>query len=222
MNNKRKLFISGAIFLLFLNITMVNVYGDSNTIAVLERKIKILDKIQSQESYTQMLIGKLESDWPKLFTAKTSDDLFNKYSFITWYIDEESKKDLKKDINKHLYYIEYKKLLQDNLLPAKKVTTIDLKIDAYAGDTIAVTATYDVLLKNGVNRTLEVTLKAKNESLDFSPSFNTRERTLIPIETEEEYLELIYKSKMLHSIHAIRKLSKDQFNFLFDLKPDAY
>lgn len=189
--------------------------------ASLERKIKILEKVQIKESYTQVLIGKLEADWPKLFAAKSVDDLFNKYAFTTWHIDSEARTRLKAQLKNHSYYLEYEQLLKKGLLPAKKTVLQDLKIDSYSGDIIAVSGNYDVTLKDGTAKTFSVTLKAKKESLSyFSPMFNIEEGEGITAESKEKELDLQYKFQLLNSIDTIRKLSKEQLYFLFDLKKD--
>ncbi|CAH1054815.1 hypothetical protein [Paenibacillus pseudetheri] len=196
-------------------------HAQTKSAKILERKIKILEKVQIQESYTQVLIGKLESDWPKLFSAKSVDDLFNKYAFITWYIDDDARIRLKAQLNKHTYYLEYEKLLKKGLLPAKKTSLKNLEIESYSSDIIAVSGTYDVILRDGSNKTFEVTLKAKKESLSyFSPMFNIEEGSGISTNSKDEELDLQYKFQLLNSIDTIRKLSKEQLYFLFDLRMD--
>lgn len=198
------------------SLTVVNAQSKS---ASLERKIKILEKVQIKESYTQVLIGKLESDWPKLFTAKSVDDLFNKYAFTTWYIDSEARSRLKAQLKNHPYYLEYEQLLKKDLLPARSAKLQDLKIDSYSDDIIALSGNYNVTLRDGTARTFSVTLEAKKESLSyFSPMFNTEGGEGIVTESKEEELELQYKYQLLNSIDTIRKLSEEQLYFLFDLK----
>ncbi|WP_342438929.1 hypothetical protein NSS79_07930 [Paenibacillus sp. FSL L8-0436] len=165
-------------------------HAQSKSATTLERKIKILEKVQIQESYTQVLIGKLESDWPKLFTAKSVDDLFNKYAFITWYIDDDARTRLKSQLKNHTYYLEYEQLLKKGLLPAKKANLKNLKIDSYSSDIIAVSGMYDVILRDGTSKSFDVTLKAKKESLSyFSPMFNIEEGRGISTDSKEEASE---------------------------------
>lgn len=206
-------------FISCFSLTVVNAQSKSE--ANLERKIKILEKVQIKESYTQVLIGKLEADWPKLFTAKSVDDLFNKYAFTTWYIDGEARTRLKAQLKNHPYYLEYEQLLKKGLLPAKKAVLKDLKIDSYSGDIIVVSGIYDVTLKDGTAKTFNVTLKAKKESLSyFSPMFNIEEGEGIATASKEEELDLQFKFQLLNSIDTIRKLSEEQLYFLFDLKKE--
>lgn len=201
------------------SLTIVNAQSKSE--ASLERKIKILEKVQIKESYTQVLIGKLEADWPKLFTAKSVDDLFNKYAFTTWYIDSEARTRLKAELKNHPYYLEYEQHFKKGLLPAKKAVLKDLKIDSYSGDIIAVSGNYDVTLKDGTAKSFTVTLKAKKESLSYlSPMFNIEEGKGISTESKTEELDLQYKFQLLNSIDTIRKLSEEQLYFLFDMKND--
>jgi hypothetical protein len=97
----------------------------------------------------------------------------------------------------------------------------NLKIDSYSSDIIAVSGTYDVILRDGTSKSFDVTLKAKKESLSyFSPMFNIEEGRGISTDSKEEELDLQYKFQLLNSIDTIRKLSKEQLYFLFDLKKD--
>ncbi|WP_150276008.1 hypothetical protein [Paenibacillus tepidiphilus] len=200
-------------------LSLTVVHAQSKTAAALERKLKILEKVQIPESYTRLLIGKLEADWPKLFTARSADDLFNKYAFMTWYIDEDARSRLKAQLKDHTYYLEYEQLLKAGLLPAKKVNLQDVHIDSYSGDIIAVSGTYEVTLRDGTAKTFNVTLQARGGSFSyFSPQFNIEEGQGIETASEEEELELHYKFQLINSIDTYRKLSREQLYFLFDLE----
>ncbi|MRN52132.1 hypothetical protein GJB61_03870 [Paenibacillus sp. LC-T2] len=75
-------------------------------------------------------------------------------------------------------YLEYEQLLKKSLLPAKKANLKNLKIDSFASDIIAVSGTYDVILRDGTTESFDMTLKARKESLNyFSPKFNNRRGT---------------------------------------------
>lgn len=202
-------------------LSLTVVHAQSKSTAALERKLKILEKVQIPGSYTRLLIGKLEADWPKLFTARSVDDLFNKYAFMTWYIDEDARSRLKAQLKDHTYYLEYEQLLKAGLLPAKKVNLQDVHIDSYSGDIIAVSGTYEVTLRDGTAKTFNVTLQAGNESFSyFSPQFNIEEGRGIETASEEEELELQYKFQLINSIDTYRKLSREQLYFLFDLEEE--
>ncbi|WP_151733688.1 hypothetical protein [Paenibacillus tengchongensis] len=212
---------AGVLAVMFcLSLTVV--HAQSKTVATLERKLEILEKVQIPGSYTRLLIGKLEADWPKLFTARSVDDLFNKYAFMTWYIDDQARSRLKAQLNDHAYYLEYEQLLKAGLLPAKKVNLKNVNIDSYSGDIIAVSGTYDVTLRDGTARTFNVTLQAGNESFSyFSPQFNIEEGQGIETASAEEELELQYQFQLINSIDTYRKLSREQLYFLFDLGEDV-
>ncbi|WP_289141450.1 hypothetical protein [uncultured Brevibacillus sp.] len=113
-----------------------------------KKKSEIIDRIKSPESVLSILIQKMESEWPTLFTVKTEEDLLQRYSFITWNIHPEAKQRLQKNLSTlHPENQEYIKLLKEGVLPAKKYTVTNISIDEYSSESITVTAQYELLLQ---------------------------------------------------------------------------
>lgn len=181
------------------------------------KKIEIIQRIKTPESALTILIPKLETEWPSLFTVKSEDELFDRYSFITWHIDEESKKRLRDNLTKfHPEFQEYAKLIKDGVLPAKECKVTNIAVDKYSTDSVSVTAEYDLLLQDGSNKKLVVSLTADSNFEKFNQRFNTSEGVPLPSsDDKEEELARDFIFSIL-SNDEIRKLTADELFTLFE------
>ncbi len=180
------------------------------------KKIEIIERVKTPESVLSILISKLESEWPTLFAAQTENELLQKYSFITWHIDSEAQERLQKNLsNLHPEYVEYAKLLKEGVLPAEHCVVTKLSIDRYSGEEVAVTAQYELHLKNGQKKHLTVSLTANANFEKFNPRFNTSEgKPLDSAGSEQQELAREFIFSALTN-DEIRKLKIEELYELF-------
>ncbi|MDR7317016.1 hypothetical protein [Brevibacillus nitrificans] len=180
------------------------------------KKIEIIQHIKTPESTLSILIPKLETEWPSLFTVKNEDELFDRYSFITWHIDEEAQKRLRDNLTKlHPEFQEYVKLLKEGVLPAKECKVTNIAVDKYNADSVSVTAEYDFLLQDGSNKKIKISLTADSNFEKFNQRFNTAEGVPLPSADKDEELKRDFIFSIL-SNDEIRKLTADELFTLFE------
>ncbi|MFP3575277.1 hypothetical protein [Brevibacillus sp. SIMBA_040] len=182
-----------------------------------KKKSEIIQRIKSPESILSILIQKLESEWPALFTVKTEEDLLQRYSFITWHILPEAKRRLQKNLSTlHPEYQEYIKLLKEGVLPAKEYTVTNISIDKYSSESITVTAQYELLLQNGQIKNMKVSMTGDTNFEKFNQRFNTSEGELLPdpaTKEEENARDFIFS---VLTTDEVRKLSLEELFTLFE------
>ncbi|MED1861121.1 hypothetical protein [Brevibacillus reuszeri] len=182
-----------------------------------KKKSEIIDRIKSPESVLSILIQKLESEWPTLFTVKTEEDLLQRYSFITWHIHPEAKQRLQNNLSTlHPEYQEYIKLLKEGVLPAKKYTVTNISIDKYSSESITVTAQYELLLQNGQIKNMKVSMEGNTNFEKFNQRFNTSEGELLPnpaTKEEENSRDFIFS---VLTTDEVRKLTLEELSTLFE------
>ncbi|MGN7471838.1 hypothetical protein [Brevibacillus sp. SAFN-007a] len=182
-----------------------------------KKKSEMMERIKSPESVLSILIQKLESEWPTLFTVKTEEELLQRYSFITWHILPEAKQRLQKNLSTlHPEYQEYVRLLKEGVLPAKEYTVTNISIDTYSAESITVTAQYELVLQNGQHKNMEVSMTANMNFEKFNQRFNTSEGELLPdpaTKEEEQVRDFIFS---VLTIDEVRKLTREELFLLFE------
>ena len=182
-----------------------------------KKKSEIIERIKSPESVLSILIQKMESEWPTLFTVKTEEELFQKYSFISWHILPEAKSRLQKNLaTLHPEYQEYIKLLREGVLPAKEYTVTNISIDKYSSESITVTAQYELLLQNGQIKNIKVSMTGDTNFEKFNQRFNTSEGELLPdpaTKEEENVRDFIFS---VLTTDEVRKLTLEELFTLFE------
>ncbi|USG67099.1 hypothetical protein NDK47_07350 [Brevibacillus ruminantium] len=181
------------------------------------KKYKIIKRIKSPESVLSILIQKLESEWPTLFTMKTEEDLLQRYSFITWHIDSEAKNRLQENLSTlHPEYQEYLKLLKEGVLPAQEYTVTNISVDEYNSENVTVTAQYELLLPNGQKKNMKVSMTADTNFENFNQRFNTSEGELLPDTATKEEQDVRNFIFTVLTTDEIRKLTLDDLFTLFE------
>ncbi|PUA39213.1 hypothetical protein C8Z91_10580 [Paenibacillus elgii] len=165
-----------------------------------KRKVAISEKIKRTNSSLDIMTSVLQNEWSSLFVQKNEEELFKKYSTITWHVTSQDKEKLKNNLSKHQDYLSYVELYQNKTLPALEAKVKEMKVsEVLSQETNESGYEINVVyrLKLNDNKEKDITLKTQIFSnLEyFSPLFNIdgSQSVSLPLaNTEKEELQRKY------------------------------
>lgn len=165
-----------------------------------KRKVAISEKIKRTNSSLDMMTSVLQNEWSSLFVQKNEEELFKKYSTITWHVTSQDKEKLKNNLSKHQDYLRYVELYKNKTLPALEARVKEMKASEVLSQETNESG-YEInvayRLKLNDNKEKDITLKTQIFSnLEyFSPLFNIdgSQSVSLPLaKTEKEELQRKY------------------------------
>ncbi|RAP17463.1 hypothetical protein C2W64_00763 [Brevibacillus laterosporus] len=162
----------------FVTLLAISACGNSNEVSSqkesknYQKKIEILERVENKDSTLSRMTNLLINEWPVLFKQSSEAELWKSYCRLTWHVEKDEQEQLKKNLTHHPEYLSYVDLLKKGILPARSVTVKEVNTQRNTENLgHLVKVTYDLLLKDGTTKELQVTLNADDNMETFNDRF---------------------------------------------------
>lgn len=205
----------------FLSLFVISACGNVNQVSSqqasknYQKKIDILEKVENRDSTLSRMTDLLIDEWPVLFKQPTEEELWKSYCRLTWHVEKDQQEQLKKDLIHHPEYLSYVELLKSGVLPAKEISIKEVNSKRNSENLgYLVKVNYNLLLKDGTTKELQVELNADDNMETFNDRFVQMVAgadEVIPEPTNEQ--EELYRRFLLKLLdyNVSKKMTREEF-----------